>query len=115
MGLNNPSEGFQNAQAYQVPGLPFVITTASAGKIEFPHVTRSLHITADGGDVVIAFATASTATRQFTIKSGTTIELPVRVREIWLISGTMSCLASLTTIPRYSMPELNPSNWSGIQ
>lgn len=115
MGLNNPSEGFQNAQAYQAPGLPFVVSTAVAGKIEFPQVTRSLHITADGSDVVIAFADSAAAIRQFTIKSGSTVELPLRIRELWLISGTMSCLASLTTIPRDSMPELNPSNWSGIQ
>ena len=117
MTLNNPAEGFQNAQAYQVPGLPFVYTTSATEKIEFPHVTRSITVTADGGDVHVYFASAAPASRKFTIKADTTVELPVRIRDLYVDpqSSTGSIFAALTTIPRNSMPELTGSIWQGIE
>lgn len=114
MGLNIPSEGFQNSQAYQTPGLPFVIRATAPAIVNFPQVTRSIHITANGSDVGIAFAPAAAPERVFTITSNTTVELPVRIRDLYLVSGTMSCFAALTTIPRKSMPNLLAVNWEGI-
>jgi len=116
MPLGNPSEGFQNAQAYQAPGLPFVRTTSSQEQIKFPNVSRSIHVTADGGDVAVYFAENAPATRQFTVKSGTTIELSVRVKDLWVNpASAVSVFAALTTIPRDAMPVLTGSNWEGIE
>lgn len=118
MSLGIPKEGFQNSQAYQTPGLPFVRTTSAATeKIEFPNVTRSIHVTADGADIAVYFAAAAPAARKFTVKNGTTVTLPVRVRDLWVDTGagTASIFAALTTIERHAMPELDGSIWVGIE
>lgn len=115
MGQNWPSEGFGNSSAYILPGLPFVLTTASATTIVFPKVTKQIVITASAGDCSVFFSAGAGATRKFLIKSNTTVTLDLRVSQIWVEpTGTVSVCASLTMINADQMPKLDPAIWPGI-
>lgn len=117
MALGIPSEGFQNSQAYQVPGLPFVLADInSATKIEFPYVTISIKVHAAGGACDVYFAPAAPNSRKFSVPAGTVETFNTRVRDIWIDpASTAHVYASLTTISRSQMVELTGSIWSGIE
>lgn len=115
MGLNNPSAGFQNSQEYVSSGLPYVVNTTSSIHVEFPNITRSFTVTASGSNAHVYFSGSAPANRKFTILAGTTVDFPLRIKELWIdASGSASLCASLTLISSNKMPTLDSSTWSGI-
>jgi hypothetical protein len=115
MGLNHPPEGYNNSQAYLVPGLPFVHTTGTSDKVEFPNITRSITVSAIGGDAKVSFTSAATEQRKFVVPCDTSVELPVRVRDVWIEpTVSASIMASLTFVYREQMPELSSTDWTGV-
>lgn len=113
--MNNPLEGFQNSQAYQVSGLPFVYTGTGTGSIEFQNVSKFVAVTAIGSSVSIYFQPGAATARKFVILSGTTVNFDIRIRDLYFeTAGTASIMAGLTTIPIQAMPKLTGSIWNGI-
>ena len=115
MSLNNPSEGWQNSQAYVSSGLPYVLTTTGTGSIDFENVSKFLTIAASGSDVSLYFQADTSYDRKFVILSGQTVTLDLRVTKVFFeTAGTISLLAGLTLIPVRFAPILSSSNWTGI-
>jgi hypothetical protein len=116
--MNNPSAGFQNSQEYLISGLPYIANTTGSLHVEFPTITRSLTLTSSGTNAYAYFSGSAGSATKFLILANSTVDLPLRIRDIWLessgSSGSVSMCAAMTTISRNYMCDLDSTKWSGV-
>jgi hypothetical protein len=113
--MNYPSAGLSNSQEYQMSGFPYVANTTGSLHVEFQNVTRSFTISASGSNAYVYFSGSAGSATKFMIPAGTSIDFPLRVRELWFeTSGSASLCAALTVIPRNRMFDFDSTKWSGV-
>lgn len=92
MTLHNPVPGFNFLPAYQAPGLPWVASGTASNtaptRFDFPFVSKSIIVSnnsAVGSLLRIGYTADGIAgTRYFLLDGKQIVELPVRVKEIYL-------------------------------
>lgn len=113
-----PESGLNNTAEYQASGLPFskyyTFVAGSIQQVEFPYVTNELYIKNDGaGTVFVGWTYVGVkATNKFSLASGESITLRMRVRDLYLSASaicTASVTAALTTIKKKQFPVLTGS------
>ncbi len=121
MTLNATRPGFNAAAEYTISGIPHVASgsaTATPSVIEFPNVTRAIHVTNVGpvGTFVLVGFTQNgvNGSNCFPIDGGKSHRFEVRVRDLWLkasggASAQYGVLAELTAIERKMMLPLTGS------
>jgi hypothetical protein len=112
--MQYPDPGYNHTPAYQISGIPYVTSsTAAAGQpiqLNFPYVTKFVTVAATGGATTIAFTSNGLlGNNKFTVPSGQTLTLEVRVKKMWVTGSTFSVAAGLTGIPTASIPNLTSS------
>jgi hypothetical protein len=116
--MNNAPSGFQNSQEYLISGLPYVANTTGSLHIEFPTITRSLTLTSSGTNAYAYFSGSAGSATKFLVLANSSVDLPLRIRDIWLESsgsgGSVSMCAAMTTISRNYMCDLDSTKWSGV-
>lgn len=134
MSLNNPVPGFNFLPAYQAPGLPWVtsgtVSNTAFTRFDFPFVSKSITIannSAVGSLLRIGYTSAGIGgTNYFLLDGKQIVELPVRVKEIYLQgdAGTIAYAlqANLSFVEARQMLPLSGSgvsssgsyNWNGV-
>ena len=119
--------GINNVPSYQVSGRPWAsgsVDATEAMKLEFPYVTRWVHVANHGTSALkVGFSEAGISGSNYFRLRGTsenpktapsTVRLELKVSELWIWgSDSVDVVAGLTTIPtdRTSMGDGLPS-WS---
>jgi hypothetical protein len=103
--------GLHNVGSYQVAGIPFVQTIASATPataINFNSITRAITVTSMAGTLTGSFT--ANFTNKFYVPAGTTVRLEVKVESLYISgSSTASVVGELTGIDNSNIT----NNWSG--
>jgi hypothetical protein len=122
LALNNPSSpGASFLPAYQVSGIPFVITGSATNtavtEIYFPYVTRDIYIKSRGDSLTVAFSysgSISQGRNRFKLNASESCQLDLRVPSVFLMGTVASVgyeiVAGLTFIKPGDFPVLSASN-----
>ena len=116
---NGPTPGPNSVPAYQMSGIPFVVTgtTGVAGptEINFPFATRNIYIKSRGSSLGISFArSGSLSSTMFTLEDNESWQQEIRTTQLF-VTGVGSAvqyeiIAGLTFIRRGDFPILSGSN-----
>lgn len=120
MTMNHPTAGPNSVPAYQLSGIPFVVTGSATSTTvithSFPYVTRDIYIKARGDSIRVGFTHSGTlgGGAAFKLNVSESVILEVRTTQLFIVStaGTVpyEVVAGLTTIKSSDFPVLTASN-----
>ena len=119
MTMNHPTAGPNSVPAYQISGVPYVVTGSATSTVtthSFPYVTRDIYIKSRGDSIRVGFTHSGTlgGGNAFKLNVSESVILEVRTTQLFIVSTAGSVpyevVAGLTGIYAKDFPILTASN-----